>query len=173
MLRKQQPPYPNPILGLTDLDTGEWRAICQTLRDIEENDYDLFAIEKVCRVKISTDPTLELIDVGGLKGYDYFPRNIVALVKEWAIATHLTHTLIQLIEEGPVEDGDLISKQERDAAIRAKLACRVIVKGQDGYQAARPRAVRLYMQRYGGLTLQESIVKARLERTKGTYPDVA
>lgn len=44
-------------------------------------------------------------------------------------------TLIALVEQGPLWDGDVPSKAARDALIAAGLAVRVVVKGEDGWQA--------------------------------------
>lgn len=45
-------------------------------------------------------------------------------------------TLIALVEKGPLWDGDVPSKRGRDALIDRGLAVRVVVKGEDGWQAA-------------------------------------
>ena len=45
-------------------------------------------------------------------------------------------TLIALVEAGPLWDGDVPSKAGRDALIASGLAARVIVRGEDGWQAA-------------------------------------
>ena len=45
-------------------------------------------------------------------------------------------TLIALVESGPLEDGDVPSKTGRDSLLRRGLAVCVIVRGQDGFQAA-------------------------------------
>lgn len=45
-------------------------------------------------------------------------------------------TLIALIENGPLSDGDLPSKHGRDLLIKRGLAVRVVMRGQDGFQAA-------------------------------------
>ena len=45
-------------------------------------------------------------------------------------------TLIALVEQGPLWDGDVPSKHGRDALIAQGLAVRVVVKGEDGWQAA-------------------------------------
>lgn len=44
--------------------------------------------------------------------------------------------LIQLVERGPVWDGDICSKQARGELFDMGLADRAIVKGQQGYSAA-------------------------------------
>lgn len=45
-------------------------------------------------------------------------------------------TLIALVERGPLWDGDIPSKVGRDSLIEHGLAVRVVVKGEDGWQAA-------------------------------------
>lgn len=45
-------------------------------------------------------------------------------------------TLIALVERGPLWDGDVPSKVGRDSLIAQGLAVRVVVKGEDGWQAA-------------------------------------
>jgi len=45
-------------------------------------------------------------------------------------------TLIALVEQGPLWDGDVPSKAGRDALLAQGLAARVVVKGEDGWQAA-------------------------------------
>lgn len=45
-------------------------------------------------------------------------------------------TLVALVEEGPLWDGDVPSKAGRDALISSGLAVRVVVKGEDGNTAA-------------------------------------
>ena len=45
-------------------------------------------------------------------------------------------TLIALVEQGPLWDGDVPSKTGRDSLLARGLAVRVVVKGEDGWQAA-------------------------------------
>lgn len=45
-------------------------------------------------------------------------------------------TLIALVEQGPLWDGDVPSKRGRDSLVQRGLAAKVIVKGEDGWQAA-------------------------------------
>lgn len=45
-------------------------------------------------------------------------------------------TLIALVEEGPLWDGDLPSKRGRTELLHLGMAVCIVVKGQDGYQAA-------------------------------------
>lgn len=53
-------------------------------------------------------------------------------------------TLIALIENGPLEDGDVPSKNGRDTLIEQGCAQRVVVKGDDGYTAATLKGAALY-----------------------------
>lgn len=46
------------------------------------------------------------------------------------------NTLKQLVVHGPVEDGDVLSKSQRDFMISLGLASRVCVKNEQGYTAA-------------------------------------
>lgn len=59
-------------------------------------------------------------------------------------------TLIALIENGPLWDGDVPSKSGRDSLIDKGLAVRVVVKLQDGFTAATLAGRDAYKQRYGG-----------------------
>jgi hypothetical protein len=59
-------------------------------------------------------------------------------------------TLIALVEAGPLWDGDVPSKAGRDALIAKGLAVRVVVKGQDGWQAATYQGRDAYRALYPG-----------------------
>lgn len=76
----------------------------------------------------------------------------------------ITDTLIALVEQGPLWDGDVPSKTERDALIDQGLAIRVIVKGQDGFTAATYPGRDAYNQHYGCSTIAESTVQRKLLR---------
>lgn len=45
-------------------------------------------------------------------------------------------TLVALVECGPLWDGDVPSKSARDSLIVKGLAIKVVVQGEDGWQAA-------------------------------------
>jgi len=45
-------------------------------------------------------------------------------------------TLVALVELGPLWDGDVPSKAGRDRLLSSGLAVRVVVNGEDGWQAA-------------------------------------
>lgn len=61
-----------------------------------------------------------------------------ALLVEMRLAMSPGHReeLRHLIKNGPVHDGDVISKAHRGDLVRWKLAARVMVKGEWGYTAA-------------------------------------
>lgn len=50
--------------------------------------------------------------------------------------TEEEETLVALVEHGPLWDGHVPSKAGRDALIKRGLAVRVVVCGDDGWQAA-------------------------------------
>lgn len=52
--------------------------------------------------------------------------------------------LQQLVEQGPVWDGDVISKQARDDLLKCQLASRACVKGEQGYTVANYRGWDVY-----------------------------
>lgn len=58
-------------------------------------------------------------------------------------------TLIAMIERGPLEDGDVPSKNGRDSLIERGFAVRIVIKMQDGYTAATYAGRDAYKQRYG------------------------
>ena len=79
-----------------------------------------------------------------------------------------TETLIALIENGPLWDGDVPCKSGRDSLVQKGLAEKIIVKGEDGYQAATYRGREYYTQLYGGKTLQEAIDQRRAAKQPNT-----
>lgn len=48
----------------------------------------------------------------------------------------MSDTLIALVERGPLWDGDVPSKSERDDLLGQGKAIRVVVRGEDGWTAA-------------------------------------
>lgn len=75
-------------------------------------------------------------------------------------------TLIALVEEGPVYDGDLPSKTARNDLVRWGYAVKVIVKGEDGFQAATVDAVGKYCQIFNGNTVKEAMTNRKsMQRT--------
>lgn len=66
-------------------------------------------------------------------------------------------TLIALIENGPLEDGDVPSKSGRDGLLDKGFAVKMIKDGQDGYQAASYAGADYYKRYYGKRTLREAI----------------
>jgi hypothetical protein len=58
-------------------------------------------------------------------------------------------TLVALVERGPLEDGDVPSKTGRNILCELGLASKVVVKGQDGYQAATYEGAEAYREHFG------------------------
>lgn len=78
-------------------------------------------------------------------------------------------TLIALVERGPLWDGDVPSKTGRDALIAQGLAVRVVVKGEDGWQAATYAGRDAYKALYPGPdgpadTIREAKVNRMMRR---------
>lgn len=65
-------------------------------------------------------------------------------------------TLVAMVEIGPLWDGDVPSKQGRDALIDRGLAVRVVVWGEDGFTAATYAGRDVYKRRYHGDTIAEA-----------------
>lgn len=53
-------------------------------------------------------------------------------------------TIIGLFQNGPLYDGDVPSKTERDWLVKNGLAAKVIYKGEDGYQALTYEGAKCY-----------------------------
>lgn len=96
--------------------------------------------------------------------YTESEKEYLAKVEELAnnLAGGEIDDLIALVEHGPLHDGDVPSKAGRDSLLDKKLAVRVVVNGQDGYQAASYLGADVYCKRYNGDTLREAI-QNRLE----------
>lgn len=74
-------------------------------------------------------------------------------------------TLIALVERGPLWDGDVPSKVGRDSLIAQGLAVRVVVKGEDGWQAATYAGRDAYKALYPGPDgAADTIKEARINR---------
>lgn len=56
----------------------------------------------------------------------------------------VTDTLYGMLERGPLYDGDVCSKQERDRLLEKGYCAKVVVKGQDGFNACTYKGQRLY-----------------------------
>jgi hypothetical protein len=70
-------------------------------------------------------------------------------------------TLCALVERGPVWDGNIPSKYERNVLIERGYAVRVINNGEEGFTAATPLGMQLYINHVGGKTLQEAIIRRK------------
>lgn len=77
-----------------------------------------------------------------------------------------TDTLIALVENGPLWDGDLPSKTGRNLLIERGYAACVVVKGEDGWQAATYAGRDAYKSLFPGPDgVADSIAEARGNRT--------
>lgn len=74
-------------------------------------------------------------------------------------------TLIALVEQGPLWDGDVPSKSGRDSLLQKGLAVRIVVNGADGYQAATYAGRDAYKARYPSAdSAADTIGEARVNR---------
>lgn len=75
-------------------------------------------------------------------------------------------TLVALVERGPLWDGDVPSKVERDNLVAGGLAQRVVVKGEDGYTAATYAGRDFYKAHFGTALggQADTIAEARANR---------
>lgn len=65
-------------------------------------------------------------------------------------------TLYALCIEGPLEDGDVPSKQDRDYLVANRYAARISFRGEQGYAAATYRGNQLLCAYYDVDTLKEA-----------------
>lgn len=68
----------------------------------------------------------------GTDSYNTVANKLHHLLAQYGLIGQLS----QLVRLGPVWDGDIVSKSERDDLIDIGLATRVSVKGEQGYTAA-------------------------------------
>lgn len=74
-------------------------------------------------------------------------------------------TLIALVEQGPLWDGDVPSKQGRDSLVERGLAVKIVVKGEDGWQAATYSGRDTYKLLYPGPDgIADTIAQAKINR---------
>lgn len=74
-------------------------------------------------------------------------------------------TLIALVEAGPLWDGDVPSKAGRDSLLHKGLAFKVIVRGEDGWQAASYAGSSVYKALFPGpLGPADTLTEARSNR---------
>lgn len=75
-------------------------------------------------------------------------------------------TLVALVENGPLWDGDVPSKSGRDSLIERGFASRVIVRGEDGWQAATYQGRDAYKAMFPGPDgPADTIKEAKVNRT--------
>lgn len=75
-------------------------------------------------------------------------------------------TLVALVEQGPLQDGDVPSKTGRNGLIDAGLAVRVLVKGEDDYTAATYQGRDVYKKLFGTTPGEaaDTVVEAKANR---------
>lgn len=66
-------------------------------------------------------------------------------------------TLLKLLRDGPVWDGDIPSKSGRDDLIDHGCAVRVINKGRDSFTAATYKGSELFVSHMGSKSLREAL----------------
>ena len=74
-------------------------------------------------------------------------------------------TLICLVESGPLWDGDVPSKHGRDLLLEKGLAVKIVVNGEDGWQAATYLGREAYKEMFPGPDgLADTIRQAKVNR---------
>lgn len=81
----------------------------------------------------------------------------------YVLKNKLFNQLSQLVIQGPVDDGDVISKHNRDILIEAGLAARVTHKGQFGFTSATYRGGFVMKMCFVSDNAYNTYVKSRLE----------
>lgn len=74
-------------------------------------------------------------------------------------------TLVALVENGPLWDGDIPSKQGRDELIKLGFAVKIIAHSQEGYQAATQAGSEYYIKHFAGANLIDAKIKRKSDRT--------
>ena len=82
-------------------------------------------------------------------------------------------TLVALVEQGPLWDGDVPSKSDRDALIGQGLAVRIVHKLEDGWTAATYAGRDVYRELYPGPdgpadTIRQARVNRQVQRAIGS-----
>lgn len=81
------------------------------------------------------------IETSVFDGLDQASEEYVTVCRSlyWLMTSAQREALKQLVETGPVWDGDVISKASRDELLDAGLASRACVRGEQGYTVANYR----------------------------------
>jgi hypothetical protein len=88
-------------------------------------------------------------------------------VPEPFIMTRVQLEVLQhAIEQGPIEDGDLISKSTRDELVAKGYIARIRVKGEEGFNAATYAGRYMFCQHFGTETLSDAY-EAQLYKNLG------
>ena len=80
---------------------------------------------------------------------------------DFTLSPELLETLVQIVEEGPVWDGDIIAPSLRNDLLKAGLVVRVPVKGEEGFSAASHAGKLLYLKLFAADTIPEAIAKRK------------
>jgi hypothetical protein len=70
--------------------------------------------------------------------------DVAAFAISHALTGQQKDTLAQIVEKGPVSDGDVVSKSSRTDLIEMGLVSKAVVKGEEGYQVANYRGFAVY-----------------------------
>lgn len=89
-----------------------------------------------------------LLDAIHLSIHDSTDKEIIDAIKLIELAelarANAFDTIVGLFKNGPLYDGDVPSKTERDWLVQNGLASKVIYKGEDGYQALTYKGAKCY-----------------------------
>lgn len=69
-------------------------------------------------------------------------------------------TIVATYKNGPLFDGDVPSKAARDALVKEGYMARIVVKGEQGYNALTYKGRDLYNLIQAGITKEASVTKA-------------
>ena len=71
-------------------------------------------------------------------------KNIELIAKVQEMSSGERETIIATFKQGPLYDGDIPSKTSRDALVSDGFISKVIVKGEDGFNACTYKGLRAY-----------------------------
>ena len=94
--------------------------------------------------------------------YDNKVANIVQLMRTSTLYRSLVSTLSCAIEKGPLFDGEVPSKSDRDFLMDLGLMCKVVQHGEDGQNAATHLGRDVYTQYWEGDSLRDATQNRQL-----------
>lgn len=94
---------------------------------------------------VTLETLLEVLHVNP----EYTPENEVLAAKKLIgdvlrMSGAEIDTLVALYERGPLYDGDVPSKSGRDSLLHSDMAAKVIIRGEDGYNACTYKGAEAY-----------------------------